>query len=357
MRSSPVFSFPSLFLSGDIMQENVDRICPHECRAVESDRNTVDSVEIISHGDVDGVCAAALLLAAHPNAKMTFTQPTQIEDALKNTNARLVLIADIAFPAIPKRRDDLVALLQSMGNAGRTVRWYDHHANPPVELPGVLIVIRSRDMSASMLVYRLTASVPRNLERVARYGNITDGYEKTWDEFERHEIRLLDFALRSSINDQEFRSRVARTLSQGGQVSEVAGVEERCKATEHLFAETRRKVSLALQPKADKLLVSFVKDPNYGVMGRIASELSGSMDTVVAILFPDEIQPDKYVILTIRRPREWARPNLSDVMNDLVSQLGDGCEGGGHPGSVGGKILREHAERFVSLLAADATKW
>ncbi|MCD6538061.1 DHH family phosphoesterase [Candidatus Bathyarchaeota archaeon] len=135
---------------------------------------------IFTHGDVDGLCAGAIALAAYPDANVFFTHPYGLEGDLHEAkDADRIIICDIALS-----ESHLNGLLKAFSKIAETSEliYIDHHPLPEGlsedEIAGV--VVHSLDSSASELTYRFFQSRIDSLHaRTAIMGAIGDYLDDT----------------------------------------------------------------------------------------------------------------------------------------------------------------------------------
>ncbi len=141
---------------------------------------------ILTHADCDGMCAGAIALARFPGAGVFFTKPVSICEDLRNMEAEMIVICDIAINKAEQQK--FIGIL-----AGKKARimYFDHHPlskEAKKQLSGMLeFFVNDEQASSSELVYRhFQKELPKEMVWPALYGAIGDYEENT--EFVRSQI-------------------------------------------------------------------------------------------------------------------------------------------------------------------------
>ena len=87
------------------------------------------AIKILTHGDTDGICAAALARSRFPNAEIWFTRPIRL---LRDLNAiepgDAVMIFDVAINE--NQKDQIFERMRELAQKDE-VFYADHHPLPP----------------------------------------------------------------------------------------------------------------------------------------------------------------------------------------------------------------------------------
>ena len=87
------------------------------------------STVILTHGDTDGVCAAAIAKASYPEAEIEFTSPQDLLSKLDSLSGYdRVIILDLGINNA--RKDGAVTTFQKLSKTSSII-YIDHHLRPP----------------------------------------------------------------------------------------------------------------------------------------------------------------------------------------------------------------------------------
>ncbi len=310
-----------------------------------------DELTIIAHGDSDGVCSAALAVAAlrgdYPVIMVYFSHPADLVKDLKEFARGDVVIVDIAISESHAHE-----LVEFMSTYRGQITYIDHHPGPLEfsieELPAK--VFHEEGASASELTYRYFSSkLSREYSRVALYGAIADYLDQTewvkstlsmWDKrIVYFESGVLSQALEHSRKLHDFKRRVVAYLSENrlpSQNSEllVRAVQQAAQNEELLrWVEKNAEVEGA---------VAYVIDPpgSLGIAATLARGLTGSLIGLAA-----ERRGDRY-IMSLRAVKGVI--DLNRVLRTAVKRLGG--TGGGHPEAAGARIPVKAFEALIVIL-------
>lgn len=311
---------------------------------------------------MDGLTSAALVLARHPDARVSFvTNATVATRELRRdlSSGRFLLIdlgltPELAKNLARKRQQGEVALI-------------DHHAQtlaytdllPPdvdrLVLPG---------MSAAA-VTRTWLEEP-DLAHLAAIADVVEycsspaletcrthyGAQRLDDE-----SRILDFAWRWQVADDRFRIDTARALATGLWPSEIEEVERRYlqivkegrweRALERVRSHVRVQGPIAL------LRFGRRKPSLLGFGSRALSAVAEEYGCRVALMVHrrEDITSISARILPagpLRAPPTRPEINLGRFIDEFTQQYGGA--GGGHPESAGGRIPTRHLSMFLKEL-------
>ncbi len=310
-----------------------------------------DELTIIAHGDSDGVCSAALAVAAlrreYSVIKVYFSHPADLVKDLKEFAKGDVVIVDIAIS-----ESHAIELIEFMGSYKGQITYIDHHPGPLElsikDLPAR--VFHEEGASASELTYRyFSKRLGREYSRVALYGAIADYLDQTewvrstlsmWDKrIIYFESGVLSQALEHSRKLHDFKRRVVAYLSENrlpSQNSEllVRAVQQAAQNEELLhWVEKNVEVEGA---------VAYVIDPpgSLGIAATLARGLTGSLIGIAA-----ERRGDTYV-MSLRATKGVI--DLNRVLRLAIKHLGG--TGGGHPEAAGARIPLKAFEKLIVIL-------
>ena len=175
---------------------------------------------VLTHGDCDGICSAALVLAARRTSNIIFTKPSSfLEDLRGLRNIESIVICDIAIPET--RAEGVLATLRGI-SSNHHLLYIDHHPLPEGFVASEFF-IHSTGACASELTYReFKSQIPRDMSRVAIYGAIGDYADYTefiqlllldWDKRTLYfESGLLNQGLDNKRHDYDFKRRIVDEL-------------------------------------------------------------------------------------------------------------------------------------------------
>ncbi len=312
---------------------------------------------VFTHGDTDGICSAAVLLAGYPNAKVWITSPVGLLKDLKNCNDEEVFILDIALSE--RDREDIFKELERLSQ-GKTV-YIDHHPLPDGVLSGDLPctkVIIDQSCSASELTYQwLKEKVPDGTRRVALFGAISDYCDENHlikteiDTYDRRtiylEAGLLSQCLGESKGDYAFKKEMINKLSKGKMPSESDKVIKRA------ISATKKEWRLYKFVHDNVVIhngVAVMRDIPRGISPTKAAKFAvgiGGCSLGLGIK-----KRDGYVDISVRKKRDF-HLDLNRALRTIALRY-DGS-GGGHPSAAGVRIPAEHLEAFIDTLAKEVS--
>jgi RecJ-like exonuclease len=303
---------------------------------------------VFTHGDVDGICAGAVALAAAPGASVFFTHPYGLaEDLASVKEGDTVILCDIALPE--DRLSEVLDLLSLLAERG-SLTYIDHHPLPEgvskEKLPGR--VAHSLEASSSELAY-LLLNPGKMHSRVAVYGAVGDFLEGTphiqrlleiWDRRTLYfEAGILVQAVDGQKRNYELKRALVSSLASGKPPSSDRQLVEAA------VRQTQR------EDEAIKELGGCVR-----VTGRIAYTLNfpfslgkaavyarGLTDALVGLAGEDW----KGMVDMSLRTRS-PRVDLNRMLRNIAPRLGG--SGGGHREAAGARVPRENFGRFLEEL-------
>ncbi len=312
---------------------------------------------VFTHGDTDGICSAAVILAGYRNAKVWITSPVGILRDLKDCNDEEVFILDIALSE--RDREDIFTELKRLSQ-GKTV-YIDHHPLPAGVMSGDLPcteVIIDPSRSASELTYHwLKEKIPDEMSRVALFGAISDYCDDT--DFTKNEIDvydkrtihleagLLSQCLGESKGDYALKKEVIDKLSRGKMPSEVKRIIERALSA---MKKEWRLYKLVRDKVVTHNGIAVVRDIPRGISPSKAAKFAlgaGGCPLGLGIK-----KRDGHVDISIRKKRDF-HLDLNRALR-IIALRYDGS-GGGHPAAAGARIPAGHLEAFIDTLAKEVS--
>lgn len=314
-------------------------------------------VKILTHGDADGICSAALALARYPEAEVWFTHPAGLLNDLKNVSEEQVIISDVAISE--RDKEEIFREFSRIEKSGEIV-YIDHHPLPLNTISGDLpcsTVVRDLTRSASELAFRYFQKHVNNLDRVALYGAISNYCDET--DFIREELYfydkrtiyleagLLSQSLGESRGDYKFKRGLVEKLAKGAAPSSIDKVvinAVRSAKKEWVVYEYVRE---NVRSTGDIAIVDRVEE---GVSaGKVAKFAIGITNKKLGI----GIKPrNNFVDISVRKRGDFPM-DLNYALRNIAPRLGG--SGGGHPPAAGARISSDKIEEFVSMFSKEVS--
>ncbi|RLF06424.1 MAG: hypothetical protein DRK00_01655 [Thermoprotei archaeon] len=317
-------------------------------------------IVVLAHGDLDGLAAAATLMAALKEARgaqvrLEITQPYNLHRALARVSAAppdMLAIVDIGLDEATWQ--STAEILRELIARGCRVLWVDHHVHSirrSLELAemGVALLYTSGGCASTLAreAFAHLTKDPSFYERLTRLGEIADGVTRGEGELTLLADRLAA-ALSAPSSRDEFKRRLVKMWVEEHRLidDEVAlRAEEYEKALAEKMAEVEERVAVEVR----RGLLLDARDLKLGgFAGHIASRLARERGKVTALVFtPNE----REVVATCRVPYNIDF-NAVDELTPIAAELGGG--GGGLekaasvrvPRELGGELLRRLADLF-----------
>ena len=311
------------------------------------------AIKSLSHGDTDGICAAALVKARFPEAEVWFTRPiTLVRDLNEVELGTMVVISDIAISETHK--GEIFKRMRELAQKDEVI-YVDHHPLPPDTLKKDVPATRFAHeigVSASELAFRLfRQDLNPDLDRVALWGAIADYCEATefvhdgLSKYDRRtiymEAGLLSQALGEAAGDYHYKREVVHKLAQGNPPTEIPEIVDRAlKATKREW-EVYEYVKKHVTREGN---IAVLYDLPSGSLGKAALYALGVTGTDVGICTRkngDEVD------MSIRR-RAGAKIDLNEMLRHITARLGG--SGGGHEGAAGATIPANLFDTFLETI-------
>jgi hypothetical protein len=301
---------------------------------------------IITRGNLDGIVCAAVFLERFPEGKVTFisSPPSAAEAAAKDGGTERIFIADVPLT------EELASLLES----DPRITLVDHH---PASV-GHTSAIVDLSRSAAGVLHEHLGSCPAMSGPVV----LADLYERSDSSLlgevtqsigrEKLELeaRVLDFAWRYNIEDDDFRLQAARELSSGRWPSESDAIMRRYRGVMDgdRWGKAVRRVREMLQVRGGLALLDLRRGrPSLHGFGSLAlTEAARERGCGYAVLVHDS----KNTAIASLRACGGTGIDLGLFAQRFA--LRHGMEGGGHQASAGVRVPRDAADRLIDELAA-----
>lgn len=302
---------------------------------------------VLTHGDCDGVCSAALVLAARRPSNILFTKPsTFLEDLKRLRNFERMVICDIA---VPETRAEGVHTTLLELSSSHELLYIDHHPLPEGFVAPDFF-IHSTGACASELTYReLKPQLPKDMSRIAIYGAIGDYADNTefiqlllldWDKRTLYfESGLLNQGLDNKRHDYDFKRRIVDELSKNVLPSSDDALARA--AIEQTFLEERMRNEIA--EKVQTLgKIAYV----LNIEGSVAkAAIYARAETGLKIGVAGE-EEEGCIDMSLRTTEEGV--DLNRILRQVAPTLGG--TGGGHPKAAGATIPADKFQRFLKAL-------
>lgn len=302
---------------------------------------------ILTHGDVDGVCSAAIAKASYPEAEIEFTTPSDLMSKLVSLSEYdRIIILDLGIDHAQK--DEAIAAFQKMSKTSGII-YIDHHLRPPG--------VTERSLACNGMLHRTGASTselareffkpPVTHDFIAVLGAIGDYQEKTppmqklvekYSERKVYpEALFLEWAL--MVAEESFKRGVVEELAQGKWPFEMSIMGEEADSA----VRRQRALTRYVREKAEKICehVMLVRNPPFKTTGPAATLLIKRDNIDVGI---GSRREGNYVYLSLRRHAR-SNINLASLIEKSASKVGGG--GGGHKEAAGGKIPAKRFDEFL----------
>jgi PAS domain S-box-containing protein len=302
---------------------------------------------ILTHGDVDGVCAAAIAKTSYPKAEVEFTTPSDFISKLDSLSKHdCVIILDLGI-ATTKEAEARAAFQKLSKTSG--IIYIDHHIRPPG--------LTKRSLACNRIVHKTDASTSElaleffkpavSYNFIAVLGAVGDYAEKTPQMqglIEKYgerrvypEALFLEWAL--MVAEDSFKLGVVEELVQGKWPYQMSIMGEEA----DYIIRRQRTLQKYVKEKAEKICehVMLIRDPPFKATGSAAAILTDFDNVDVGLASRRE---GNSVYLSLRRHKE-SDVNLASLIEE--SALNFGGVGGGHKEAAGGKIPVNMFDEFL----------
>ncbi|MEJ5292730.1 MAG: DHHA1 domain-containing protein [Candidatus Methanosuratincola sp.] len=314
---------------------------------------------IVAHGDTDGICSAAIALAAHKGSKVFFSHPSGLAEDLKQVEGNVV-ICDIALSStfLQEVRQELERIVTGGGN----IIYIDHHPLPrgfsKEGFPGKM-VSSTKSCTSELTYLEFRDLVPADMSRVAIYGAIGDYMDNTYEirhllqDWEKRsmylESGLLIQAIDAGGRDYETKRKMVTFLASNRTPSSDEEIVERAIAEAIAEEEMRKRIKEEVKVVGR---VAYVLDLKWS-MGKSAVYAKAYGKTPVGI--GAETRKGR-IDMSIRSSSEQI--NLNEMLQEIAPKYNG--SGGGHPMAAGARVPEdkffEFLEDFNAILEKNERK-
>ena len=305
---------------------------------------------IFAHGDVDGICSAAIALAANPRARVFFSHPYGLVGDLDEArDYNRIIVCDISLSESHIRH--LLDKFSKISEKGELI-YIDHHPLPngltKEDIPGK--VVHRVGSSASELTYSLFEHELNFMHaRIAIYGAIGDYLDDTpliqrllegWDKRTLYfESGLLVQAIEGRKRDYELKRNIVSNLAMNLPPSFDKRLVDL--AVQHSHVE-----EIAIRELKHRILtlgeIAYVVDFPFS-LGKTATYIKGLAGVAVGVAGEER---RSMIDMSLRTNKPEI--DLNKILRRIASRFGGG--GGGHPNAAGARIPKERFKEFLREL-------
>ena len=305
---------------------------------------------IFAHGDVDGICSAAIALAANPEAQVFFSHPYGLVGDLNEArDSDKVIICDISLSENHVLR--LMDKFSAISEKGQLF-YVDHHPLPDgltdSDIPGK--VIHRVGSSASELTYSLFKSELSLIHsRIAIYGAIGDYLDDTpmirrlierWDKRTLYfESGLLVQAIEGRKRDYELKRDIVFSLAMNLPPSFDKRLVDLAVQHSHIEEIAIRELKDRIQILGE---VAYVVGFPFS-LGKTATYIKGLAGVAVGVAGEER---KNLIDLSLRTNKPEI--DLNKILRRITARFGG--SGGGHPNAAGARIPKERFKEFLRKL-------
>lgn len=304
---------------------------------------------ILTHGDADGLCCAALIkmTAQYAKAEVIFTHPMGLIDDMKDLDDDLI-ITDIAVDQ--RSYEEIYKILKNV-TISHSVLYIDHHAGPRPLPPKVIDILDDR-VCATELVFRyFYHQLPKSADRIACIGAICDYLEHTllmeelMHRFERRTLYLdaglMAQGLKNGSTDYNNLRDFVNLFALGKYPCEIPKLVNRALEITREDKETKKLILKKYQTGQN---IAWIENPESS-KSKAAHWIMGDSGKIIGITILLRENKPNMADFTIRGR------NLIDLRKIIpILAQNMGGSGGGHPNAIGARIPREKKEMFLKII-------
>jgi RecJ-like exonuclease len=305
---------------------------------------------IFTHGDVDGICAGAVALAANPGAHVFFTHPYGLEEDLDEAERTdRIIICDIAISE--SHMPSLLRLFSEIAERGELI-YIDHHPLPEKiskeKIPGR--TVHSLGSSASELAYRVFQSRLTHLHaRTVIMGAIGDYLDGTpfiqrllrrWDKRTLYlESGILVQGIEGQKRNHDLKRSIVSNLANNLPPSFDGRLVELAIQNTHLEEIAVRELRNRFERRGE---VAYTVNFPFS-LGKTAIYIRGLADVLVGVAGEER---KGMIDMSLRAAS--GEVDLNVILRRITTKLGG--SGGGHPNAAGARIPKDRFEEFLEEL-------
>lgn len=318
---------------------------------------------VIAHGDLDGMTAAAIVIAALKNTgraghvSLRFTQPFTLQEELRRLprgDVERLIIVDVALDE--EHAGHILSSLQELG--GLEKLWIDHHASTIRRALDLMergfSLLLSIDGCAATIAGKAFLHLTGNPEFYSKLVVIGEAGDKVREvpptDPMRHFVEVLGNAIAAAPTDNEFKERIVRMWVD----KEMLVDDEVAKRAEEALERLRELLKEAesnIRYDGDKVRVIDLRGVRvHGYAGKVASHHVKETGKVTLLLFN---VGTNNTIVTVRVPPKSSF-DAASAIRELAPRYGGG--GGGHAKAASARIPSTRADDFVRELVERVEK-
>jgi RecJ-like exonuclease len=308
---------------------------------------------IITHGDADGICAAAIvkMTPEHHKDEVFFSHPMGLLSDLSNVKIQSsdLILLDIAIDQ--RAYSEIIPILERIGSK-YTIIYLDHH-DLPGPLPSCVKMMRdpTNQASATELAFRFFYSeLPVTADRITCIGAICDYCDDTplikelMHRFERRTL-FLDAGIMSQgmsnfQRNYDFRRKLVEEFAKGRYPCEISELTNGAIKLTQEDKKSRSEV-IKMYEKGEK--IAWVFNPPAS-KSKAAHWIMGDSGKLVGITVNiHQYKPDIADITIRGRNVVDLRPIIPKIAQTM------GGSGGGHENAIGCRIPRDKLDTFLKI--------
>lgn len=318
-------------------------------------------MKILTHGDCDGVCSAAIVKMVHPEAEVYFTNPNRLLSDLKKLEPDELAVCDIAL-----NEDVWMSVVNEIRrlSSGFKALYIDHHPLPldfPKRFRLGFGFHHREDMCASEIAYLVFKDTLDDGKRrlaavIATYGAVADYTDDTppalevLEAMDRRVLYLESGLLMEALiakRDDGFKRTVVESLVKGVKPSQIPGLPSYAVKALKLEYEVYRYVEKYTRLIGEVAVVMNL--PHKGFLGKAAiySAYVAGARVGCAVTFKEGRAE---LSLRTRDPLL----DLNRIVRKLAKALGG--RGGGHSKACGVELPVGLVEDFLRMLSSSLPK-
>jgi RecJ-like exonuclease len=307
----------------------------------------------ISHSkDVDGICSAALAVAA-TNCLFRLTDYDSILKELESVGNDVTdaFVCDIGTD--PVRFPELLASMERLAKRAK-VTYIDHHYLRPewkgkIRKAGVVLVHDTKEAAGMLTFKNFEKSLPEDAKLLALYASVTDYMDNSslskqlMENFDRHyvllESVLLSYAVARKGDAQEFRDLLVTELSKMTPPHRIR------KVPEYALEQAEQTIVLAelVRTNGERMRRIAHMETEEHSTGAVAKLLIGAFGVPVGVSYRPKDKGRWYEVSL--RGTSQCKVHLGQMIATLAAKFGG--NGGGHKLAAGCRIPREKIDALL----------
>ena len=317
---------------------------------------------IITHGDLDGLTAAAILLDVLEKkgykTVILIAQPFTLNSALSKVDSfrsvSKLYIIDVGIdPATWEKTKNILAKLRLRAD----ILWIDHHRATLQKIEelaklGISLIYSIDGSAASIMKYAYLeyTSDPDFFSKLALMGEIGDKVKEVKDDEMAKIVEIVGSSLSANSEDDDFKIKMIHLWVREKKIYNEEIEERAKKAKEKLYSLIKEAKTRVIFEGDRLVIIDFRGVPARGYIGKIASDYANKNNKITIIIFnsgPNE------VVATCRVPQSLEFNALNKLL-EIARKLGG--SGGGHPRACSIRVPVSFTESLKNeLLALDKT--